>query len=63
MLGRKQAALGFIFVTLLIGVTGFGMIIPVIPPLIQELIHGTISDASRVMRLVVVHFLRDAILF
>ncbi|WP_214070866.1 TCR/Tet family MFS transporter [Mucilaginibacter sp. dw_454] len=44
---KKQAALGFIFVTLLIDVTGLGIIIPVLPKLIQTLIHGNLSDASR----------------
>jgi len=43
---NKQAALGFIFVTLLIDVMGFGIIIPVLPNLIQHLIHGSISDAA-----------------
>ncbi len=47
MTGKKQAALGFIFITLLIDVTGFGLIIPVMPKLIEELIHGNVSDASR----------------
>lgn len=47
MNGKRQAALGFIFVTLLIDITGFGIIIPVLPKLISELIHGTISDASK----------------
>ncbi len=44
---RKQAALGFIFITLLIDVAGFGIIIPVFPKLISGLIHGNLSDASR----------------
>ncbi len=44
---KRQAALGFIFVTLVLDITGFGIIIPVMPKLITELIHGTISDASR----------------
>src|ERR1700744_3105108 len=44
---NKQAALGFIFVTLLIDVTGLGIIIPVLPKLIQTLIHGDLSEASR----------------
>src|SRR5260370_6676748 len=42
----KQAAVGFIFVSLLVDVMGFGIIIPVLPQLIQHLIHGTISDAA-----------------
>src|SRR5437868_9336846 len=46
MAGKKQAAIGFIFVTLLMDVIGFGIIIPVLPSLISELIHGDISDAS-----------------
>jgi DHA1 family tetracycline resistance protein-like MFS transporter len=43
----RQAALGFIFITLLIDVTGFGIIIPVVPGLITELIHGDLSQASK----------------
>lgn len=44
---KKQAALGFIFVTLFIDITGLGIIIPVLPKLIENLIHGNLSDASR----------------
>ncbi|MBA3647231.1 MAG: TCR/Tet family MFS transporter [Chitinophagales bacterium] len=47
MTAKRQAALSFIFITLLIDVTGFGIIIPVLPKLITEMIHGTLSDASR----------------
>ena len=43
----KKAALGFIFITLLLDVIGFGIIIPVMPTLIEELIHGDLSAASR----------------
>ena len=43
---KKQAALGFIFITLLIDIIGFGIIIPVLPKLIQNLIYGTLSDAA-----------------
>jgi len=46
MASSRKAALGFIFVTLLIDVTGFGIIIPVLPKLISELIHGNLSQAS-----------------
>src|SRR5690606_16624446 len=45
MVARKPA-LGFIFVTLLIDITGWGIIIPVVPGLIMELSGGTVSDAS-----------------
>lgn len=44
---QKQAAIGFIFITLLIDVIGLGIIIPVVPKLIQELIHGDISEAAK----------------
>ena len=47
MAERRKAALGFIFITMLIDVIGFGIIIPVLPKLITELIHGNLSDASR----------------
>ncbi|HEX8356672.1 MAG TPA: MFS transporter, partial [Segetibacter sp.] len=43
----SKAAIGFIFITLLIDVTGFGLIIPVFPKLIEQLIHGDISEASK----------------
>lgn len=45
---EKQAAIGFIFITLLIDVMGLGIIIPVIPKLIQELIHGDVSEAAKI---------------
>ncbi|WP_264520265.1 TCR/Tet family MFS transporter [Flavobacterium sp. N1994] len=44
---QKQAAIGFIFITMLIDITGWGIIIPVIPKLIKELIHGDISEAAK----------------
>src|SRR3989440_3275621 len=47
MASNRKAAIGFIFITLLIDVTGWGIIIPVMPKLIGQLIHGNISDASR----------------
>jgi DHA1 family tetracycline resistance protein-like MFS transporter len=44
---KKQAAISFIFVTLLIDVIGWGIIIPVMPTLIEELIQGDVSNAAR----------------
>jgi MFS transporter, DHA1 family, tetracycline resistance protein len=44
---KKQAAIGFIFITMLIDIIGLGIIIPVIPKLIKELIHGDISEAAK----------------
>lgn len=48
MRSNKQAALSFIFVTILIDTIGFGIIIPVLPNLIIELTHGTTSEAARI---------------
>lgn len=42
----NKKALLFIFITLLVDCTGIGIIIPVVPTLIQQLMHGTISDAA-----------------
>lgn len=39
--------MGFIFVTLLIDTVGFGVVIPVLPNLIQELRHCDLSKASQ----------------
>jgi DHA1 family tetracycline resistance protein-like MFS transporter len=44
---KRDAAIGFIFVTMLIDVIGFGIIIPIMPELIREMIGGTMSDASK----------------
>jgi DHA1 family tetracycline resistance protein-like MFS transporter len=46
MASGKKAAMGFIFLTLLLDITGIGIIIPVLPKLIEELIHGNISQAA-----------------
>lgn len=43
---KNQAAIGFIFVTLLIDVIGLGIIIPVIPALIMELTGKAESEAA-----------------
>jgi DHA1 family tetracycline resistance protein-like MFS transporter len=41
MVKNRKAAIGFIFITLLIDVTGLGLIIPVVPKLIEDLLHTT----------------------
>jgi MFS transporter, DHA1 family, tetracycline resistance protein len=46
MIGNKKGALGFIFITLFLDVMGLGIIIPVFPKLIAQLIHGDLSQAS-----------------
>ncbi|TAE52223.1 MAG: MFS transporter [Bacteroidetes bacterium] len=45
---KRSAAVGFIFVTLLIDVIGFGVIIPVLPKLIQDLTGAGLSEAARI---------------
>jgi len=47
MSSKPKAALGFIFVTLLLDVIGFGIIIPVIPKLIEQLTGEGLSAAAR----------------
>lgn len=45
---NKKAALGFIFITLLIDVTGIGIIIPIIPDLINELTGASVSESAAI---------------
>jgi MFS transporter, DHA1 family, tetracycline resistance protein len=44
---KKKAAIGFIFITLLIDVIGWGLIIPVMPQLISGMKHIPVSQASK----------------
>ncbi|TSD66962.1 TCR/Tet family MFS transporter [Inquilinus sp. KBS0705] len=53
---KKKAALSFIFVTLLIDIIGLAIIIPVFPKLIEKLIHGNLSQASRYSGLLLVAY-------
>ncbi len=46
MANEKKAAVGFIFITLLIDTMGFGLIIPVLPKLIAELKNISVNQAS-----------------
>ena len=46
MASSKKAAVGFIFITLLIDVMGWGLIIPVMPKLISELKGIPVNEAS-----------------
>ena len=43
----RTPALSFIFITLLLDVVGFGLIIPVIPGLLKEMTGGDLSTAAR----------------
>jgi MFS transporter, DHA1 family, tetracycline resistance protein len=44
--GRRQAAIVFIFITVLIDVLAFGVIIPVLPHLVEEFVGGDKSQAA-----------------
>ncbi|MDB4901550.1 MAG: Tetracycline resistance protein class [Mucilaginibacter sp.] len=44
---KQSAALGFIFITIFIDVLGLGIIIPVLPKLLQTLGHIDVSTASK----------------
>lgn len=43
---QKNAAIGFIFVTVIVDVMGIGLIIPIMPNLIEELIGGDTPQAA-----------------
>ena len=44
---QRNAALGFIFITIVIDVIGFGIVIPVLPSLIQQITGGNITAAAK----------------
>lgn len=44
---QRNAALGFIFITIVIDVIGFGIILPVLPSLIEQLTGGNITVAAK----------------
>lgn len=44
---EKKGAIGFIFITLLLDIIGWGIILPVVPKLIVELTDGTINEAAQ----------------
>ncbi len=43
----RQPALGFIFVTLMLIVLGFGILIPVLPGLVEQFEGGSVAEGSR----------------
>ncbi len=60
---QRKAALVFIFITVLIDVIGIGIIIPIIPVLIQELTGGSISQSSSYAALLVLAYSTMQFLF
>ncbi|MFT4093071.1 MAG: TCR/Tet family MFS transporter [Niabella sp.] len=63
MSSSNNAAIGFIFVTLLIDVMGWGLIIPVMPELISQLKHIPINEASTYGSLLLFAFAGTQFLF
>ena len=49
---KRQASLGFIFITLFLDVMGLGLIIPVLPKLVESFAGGE-AEASRIFGLMV----------
>src|ERR1700759_3624782 len=44
---KRNAAVGFIFITVLVDVIGWGLIIPVMPRLIASMKHIPVNEASK----------------
>jgi len=62
-MASKERALIFIFITIMVDVIGFGIIIPVIPSLIEQLTGQTVSEASAWGGLLMVSFALMQFLF
>lgn len=60
---KKNAAVGFIFVTMLLDVIGFGIVIPIFPALIKELTGKTLSEASELGGLMMFAFATAQFIF
>ena len=61
--GRRQAALGFIFVVALLDVVSLGIMIPVLPNLIKEFAGGDTATASSINVLFAVAWAADIAAF
>ncbi len=46
VMSSRKPALGFIFITLVLDVLGIGLIVPILPKLIEELSGGNVTSAS-----------------
>jgi DHA1 family tetracycline resistance protein-like MFS transporter len=53
MENKRNAALGFVFVTVLLDMLAFGIIVPILPKLISEILHGNMALSSEYMGLFV----------
>lgn len=59
----RTPAIGFIFLTLIIDITGLGIIIPVMPALISSLTESTINEAAKIGGLMLFAFSAMQFLF
>src|SRR5260370_17749962 len=50
---NRQASVVFVLITLFIDILGMGLVIPILPRLVQSMLGGAISDASFVFGLLV----------
>lgn len=46
MASKRHAALGFVFVTMLLDMLAFGIIVPILPKLISDFLHGNVARSS-----------------
>src|SRR5580692_1261218 len=53
MKSKRHAALGFVFVTVLLDMLAFGIIVPILPKLISEFVGGNMARSSEYMGLFV----------
>jgi len=53
MENKRHAALGFVFVTVLLDMLAFGIIVPILPKLITEFLNGNMARSSEYMGLFV----------
>ncbi len=53
MESKRHAALGFVFVTVLLDMLAFGIIVPILPKLISEFLNGNMARSSEYMGLFV----------
>ena len=56
MESKRRAALSFIFVTVLLDMLAFGIIIPILPKLISDFLHGDIALSTKYLALFVTAF-------
>ncbi|MGB2624430.1 MAG: TCR/Tet family MFS transporter [Candidatus Acidiferrum sp.] len=49
MENKRHAAIGFVFVTVLLDMLAFGIIVPILPKLISEFLHGNMARSSEYM--------------